>query len=89
MTAGSGIAYSEHFEEPAALAGGNLEMIQTWVVLLEKDEDSDPAINNYKPQQLPVFTESGIWLRPIAGDAFGLRNNVKTHSPLFYLHVVL
>ncbi len=28
-------------------------------------------------------------MRLIAGDAFGLRNNVKTHSPLFYLHVVL
>lgn len=29
MTAGSGIAHSERFEDPAALAGGNLEMIQT------------------------------------------------------------
>lgn len=28
-------------------------------------------------------------MRLIAGDAFGLRNEVKTHSPLFYLHVVL
>lgn len=89
MTAGSGIAHSERFEEPAALAGGNLEMIQTWVALPEKDEEASPAFNNYKPEQLPIFTDSGIWMRLIAGDAFGLRNNVKTHSPLFYLHVVL
>ena len=33
MTAGSGIAHSERFEDPAALAGGTLEMIQTWVAL--------------------------------------------------------
>lgn len=89
MTAGSGIAHSERFEDPAALAGGNLEMIQTWVALPEKDEEAAPAFDNYKPEQLPVFTEKGVWMRLIAGDAYGLRNEVKTHSPLFYLHVVL
>jgi redox-sensitive bicupin YhaK (pirin superfamily) len=89
MTAGSGIAHSERFEEPEALAGGKLEMIQTWVALPEKDEESNPAFHNYKPEQLPVFTDSGVWMRLIAGDAFGLSNEVKTNSPLFYLHVVL
>src|SRR5690349_21408037 len=85
MTAGKGIAHSERFEDPAALAGGSLEMIQTWVALPERDEESMPSFDNYKPEQLPVFTETGVWMRLIAGDAFGLRNNVKTHSPLFYL----
>lgn len=89
MTAGSGIAHSERFEDPAALAGGNLEMIQTWVALPEKDEEAAPDFNNYKPEQLPVFTDTGVWMRLIAGDAYGLRNDVRTHSPLFYLHVVL
>jgi redox-sensitive bicupin YhaK (pirin superfamily) len=28
-------------------------------------------------------------MRLIAGDAYGLRNDVKTNSPLFYLHVQL
>lgn len=89
MTAGSGIAHSERFEEPAALAGGNLEMIQTWVALPEKDEEAAPSFENYKPEHLPIFTDNGVWMRLIAGDAYGLRNDVKTHSPLFYLHVVL
>jgi redox-sensitive bicupin YhaK (pirin superfamily) len=88
MTAGKGIAHSERFEDPAALTGG-LEMIQTWVALPEKDEEADPSFDNYKPKQLPVFTDSGVWMRLIAGNAFGLSNTVKTHSPLFYLHVVL
>lgn len=89
MTAGSGISHSERFEDPEALAGGSLEMIQTWVALPEKDEEAAPSFSNYTPDQLPVFTEKGVWMRLIAGDAYGLRNDVKTHSPLFYLHVVL
>jgi len=88
MTAGSGIAHSERFEDPSALAGG-LEMIQTWVALPEKDEEAAPAFNNYKPEELPIFKEKGVWMRLIAGDAYGLRNDVKTKSPLFYLHVLL
>jgi redox-sensitive bicupin YhaK (pirin superfamily) len=89
MTAGSGIAHSERFEDPAALAGGSLEMIQTWVALPEKDEEASPSFNNYSAGKLPIFSDTGVWMRLIAGNAFGLKNEVKTHSPLFYLHVVL
>lgn len=89
MTAGKGIAHSERFEDPSALAGGQLEMIQTWVALPEKDEEAAPSFRNFTPDQLPVFTDKGIWMRLIAGNAYGLRNEVKTNSPLFYLHVIL
>ena len=89
MTAGSGISHSERFEDPWALAGGELEMIQTWVALPEKDEEVAPAFNNYSEEELPVFTSTGVWMRLIAGNAYGLNNDVKTHSPLFYIHVVL
>lgn len=88
MTAGSGIAHSERFEDPSALAGG-LELLQTWVALPEKDEEVAPSFNNYKPEELPIFMEKGIWMRLIAGNAYGLKNDVRTHSPLFYLHVEL
>lgn len=89
MTAGRGIAHSERFEDPSALVGGELEMIQTWVALPEKDEEASPSFNNYKPEQLPIYTDKGVWLRLIAGNAYGLNNEVKTLSPLFYLHAVL
>lgn len=89
MTAGKGIVHSERFEDPAILAGGESEMIQTWVALPEKMEESEPSFMNYKPEQLPVFTDTGVWMRLIAGDAYGLKSDVKTHSPLFYMHVVL
>lgn len=89
MTAGSGIAHSERFEDPAVLAGGELEMIQTWVALPEKDEEAAPSFNNYTAEQLPVFTDAGVWMRLIAGDAYGLKSNVAVSSPLCYLHIVL
>ncbi len=89
MTAGKGIAHSERFEDPSALKDGNLEMIQTWVALPEKDEESIPSFYNYTPDLLPVFTDKGVWMRLIAGNAYGLKNEVKTNSPLFYLHVML
>lgn len=89
MTAGRGIAHSERFEDPAVLAGGQLEMIQTWVALPEKDEEAAPAFTNYKSEELPIFTDAGVWMRLIAGNAYGLTNTIKTHSPLFYLHAIL
>ena len=89
MTAGKGIAHSERFEDPNVWAAGGFEMIQTWVALPEKAEESDPTFANYKKSELPVFTERGVWMKLIAGTAFGLKNNVRTHSPLFYLHVVV
>lgn len=89
MTAGKGIAHSERFEDPRVLAEGKLEMLQTWVALPREDEENDPTFFNYKPGVLPVHTDKGLWMRLIAGDAYGLRNEVRTHSPLFYIHATL
>lgn len=89
MTAGKGIVHSERFEDPAILVGGGLEMIQTWVALPEKDEEAAPSFKNYTSEELPVFTDKGVWMRLIAGDAYGLTSHFTTSSPLFYLHIVL
>src|SRR6187399_1832409 len=88
MTAGRGISHSERFENPAALADG-LELMQTWVALPEENEEDAPDFNNYKPEQLPVYTDKGVWMRLIAGNAYGLQSDVKVTSPMFYLHVDL
>src|SRR3546814_2233532 len=46
MTAGRGIAHSERFDDPAALAGGAFEMIQSWVALPEADEECEPSFRS-------------------------------------------
>lgn len=89
MTAGKGISHSERFEDPELLQKGGLEMLQTWVALPKSAEENDPTFTNYKPNQLPIYTDTGIWMRLIAGNAYDLKNEVSVHSPLFYLHVKL
>lgn len=89
MTAGKGIAHSERFEDPGLLSECKLEMLQAWVALPERDEEVQPSFNNFSPEELPVFTDKGVWMRLIAGNAYGLKNKVETFSPLFYLHVNL
>lgn len=89
MTAGRGISHSERFEDPNVLANGEMEMLQTWVALPEAVEETEPSFKNFSPEELPVFTDKGIWMRLIAGNAYGLNNSVNTFSPLFYLHLNL
>src|SRR4030095_13319496 len=88
MVAGRGITHSERFEQ-ARREGGPLHGIQSWVALPDSDEETAPAFYHHASESLPVHQDGGLWLRLLAGEAFGLHAAVKTHSPLFYAHVVL
>ena len=88
MIAGSGITHSERFER-ARREGGPIHAIQSWVALPNGQEEADPAFAHHAGIDLPIHREGGVWLRLLAGEAFGLRASVKTHSPLFYVHVTL
>ncbi|MBV6271784.1 pirin family protein [Alcaligenaceae bacterium CGII-47] len=86
MTAGSGITHSERLEYARA-HGANLHGIQAWVALPRDDEESPPAFHHHHGlDQLPEVHEDGVSSRLIAGSIDGLTAQVKTHSPLFYLH---
>ena len=86
MTAGRGISHSERFSHPESFAGGGLELMQLWVALPEADEETEPAFTHYPAADLPVQDADGVWMRLIAGSAYGMTSPVRTHSPLFYLH---
>ena len=88
MTAGRGITHSERFER-ARRDGGRMHGIQAWVALPDAYEETDPAFAHHAAADLPAWQEGGASMRLIAGEAFGERSRVKTHSPLFYLHGVL
>ncbi|MEA1648313.1 pirin family protein [Nitrospirillum sp. BR 11164] len=88
MTAGSGITHSERFEKARA-EGGALHGIQAWVALPEADEETAPSFHHHGVDDLPTYEHGGLWARLVAGEAFGAKAKVKTHSPLFYVHWVL
>ncbi len=88
MIAGRGITHSERFEQ-ARREGGPMHAIQAWVALPNAEEETAPAFAHHGSHELPLHHDEGVWLRLLAGEAFGLRSAVKTHSPLFYAHVAL
>ena len=85
MIAGRGITHSERFEKARA-EGGPLHGIQAWVALPNKDEETDPSFAHYDAAALAMHEDGGLRTRLLAGEAFGLRAGVTTHSPLFYAH---
>jgi len=85
MTAGRGITHSERFER-ARREGGPMHGIQAWVGLPAEYEEIEPAFQHCGPNELPTFESDGLWARVVAGEAFGAKAAVRTHSPLFYVH---
>jgi redox-sensitive bicupin YhaK (pirin superfamily) len=88
MTAGRGITHSERFER-ARRDGGRMHGIQAWVALPREDEETDPGFVHYDAGALPRLDGDGLRGRLIAGEAFGVRSPVRTHSPMFYAHCEL
>ena len=85
MTAGRGITHSERFERARA-EGGSMHGIQAWVALPKEDEETAPDFSHHGTADLPTYESDGLWARLVAGEAFGAKANVKTFSPLFYVH---
>ena len=88
MTAGRGITHSERFER-GRREGGPLNGVQAWVALPSEHEEAEPEFTHYGTDRLPCMEERGLWVRVIAGEAFGAKADVRTHSPLFYVHSAL
>ncbi len=88
MTAGRGITHSERFERARA-QGGRVHGIQAWVALPREAEETAPAFAHHGREDLPFYEAGGLAARLLAGEAFGARAGVRTHSPMFYVHWTL
>jgi hypothetical protein len=77
MTAGSGIVHSERTDPSLRSTGGLMHGMQAWVALPHEDEETAPGFVHHDADALPELSASG------------LRNNVTTFSPTFYLHAEL
>lgn len=88
MIAGRGITHSERFEL-ARRQGDHLHGMQAWVALPNESEEIEPSFSHHSGTDLPVIDDAGSKMRIIAGELFGQRSRVATHSPLFYVHAEL
>src|SRR5215471_10716239 len=79
MTAGSGITHSERFEK-ARREGDTMHGIQAWVALPREHEETAPAFAHHEGDDLPTYASGGLWARLVAGEAFGAKAAVHTHS---------
>jgi redox-sensitive bicupin YhaK (pirin superfamily) len=89
MTAGRGIVHSERSGEAERARVAKLHGMQSWVALPLDHEETAPDFTHFPESGLPVIEGDGLWMRLIAGRAFGEASPVTTFSELFYLHAEL
>ena len=85
MTAGNGIVHSERTGAALRASGHKLHGLQSWVALPQSTEEVDPSFHHFAASQLPSRDSSGVRMRLIAGEAFGLRSPVHVFSRMFYV----
>lgn len=88
MVAGSGITHSERLEY-ARRNGAVMHGIQAWVALPDGAEEVAPSFHHHQGDDLPQWDEDGVLGRLIAGSIDGMSAQVRTHSPMVYLHWVM
>lgn len=86
MTAGRGIVHSERTDPSLRATGTVMHGLQAWVALTDEFEETDPAFAHHEGGDLPSYESGGLFARLIAGEAYGARARVATHSPMFYIH---
>ncbi|RFA25374.1 hypothetical protein CAI21_19255 [Alkalilimnicola ehrlichii] len=89
MSAGRGIAHSERTPASLRRVEHRLFGIQAWVALPRAYEESEPAFAHYAVGALPVYEQSGMRLRLIAGSWQGLRSPARTCSDSVYADIAL
>ncbi|MFC6839279.1 pirin family protein [Xanthomonas theicola] len=80
MTAGRGIAHSERTPAPQRSRSHPLHGMQTWVALPKSAEETVPAFYNHAVASLPQQRRDGVWLRVIAGRAYGEESPVRVFA---------
>jgi redox-sensitive bicupin YhaK (pirin superfamily) len=91
MTAGSGVVHSEMPEKSFVQAGGRLHGFQLWVNLPRRNKMTKPRYQDISASKIPVVHAGGgrVTAKVIAGEAWGARAVIDTHTPIIYLHLTL
>ena len=79
MTAGRGIVHSE-MPGPCSTRG-----LQLWVNLKKQDKMVEPAYQEHLSTDIPTKREDGVSVKVIAGESMGIKSQVRTRTPTYYL----
>lgn len=88
MTAGKGIVHTER--TPEDLRDGRaftLHGYQIWVALPKDQEQMEPQFSYTPPEDLPIWKESSLDFKLVAGEGFGRKSPVPVFSDLFMIDV--
>lgn len=89
MIAGRGIVHSERTSPELRKMGTKLDGLQLWVALPLAHEETEPMFHHHPRETLPTCERDGARIRVLAGTAYGETSPVHTHSPLFYVDVMM
>jgi redox-sensitive bicupin YhaK (pirin superfamily) len=89
MTAGKGIVHSERSPVADRAVDRQIYGIQSWVALPKQFEETAPGFEHIASDRLPELIDGQRRVKVIAGEIFGAKSPVKTHSDLFYADVML
>lgn len=87
MTAGMGIVHSEAADKEWVAEGGKMNLIQLWVNLPKRDKMMQPAYQDIKSENIPVYdNHEGFTARVVAGTFNDLTGPAATRTPLNAVH---
>lgn len=89
MVAGKGIVHSERERDEVKNCDHNLDGLQLWMALPEKDEEIDPAFYHYEGSEIPAIEVNNVPIRVLIGTAYGLTSPVKTFAETLYIEALL
>jgi redox-sensitive bicupin YhaK (pirin superfamily) len=87
MTSGRGIVHSERRPPDLHDVAHTMHGLQLWAALPLVVEEADPSFVHTPSATIPAWSQRGIAIRLLVGDAFGRRSPVATHAPTLYLDV--
>ncbi|HMV43656.1 MAG TPA: pirin family protein [Leptospiraceae bacterium] len=89
MTAGKGVIHSEMPSRKIQEEGGKVHGFQLWVNLPSIAKMIPPKYQEKKSSEIPIYEGEGLWVKIIAGELFGVKAEIHTHTPILYWHVRL
>lgn len=87
MTAGKGIVHSERTPEYLRHSDKNMHGLQIWVALPKELEQMQPEFFHVEKEQIPSWTEGGLEIKLVAGEALGRKSPVPVYSKMFMLEI--